>query len=167
MKVLVAVASKHGATGEIGAIIGGVLGGAGLDVESRDPAGVTELEEYAAVVLGSAIYAGRWLEPARAFADRHAAALAERPTWLFSSGPIGDPPMPQGEVPEALALVDRIGARAHRSFSGRLDRSRLGFLERTVTRALKAPDGDFRNLDEIRAWADEIAADLTQVKVPA
>jgi menaquinone-dependent protoporphyrinogen oxidase len=167
MRVLVTVASRHGATGEIGGMIGGVLERAGLDVEYRDPAGVTDPEAYDAVVLGSAIYAGRWLEAARAFADRHAVALAKRPTWLFSSGPIGDPPMPPGEVPEALALVDRIGAHAHRSFRGRLDRRRLGFLERTVTRALKAPDGDFRDLDEIRAWADEIAADLTQVKVPA
>jgi hypothetical protein len=49
---------------------------------------------YDAVVLGSAVYAGHWLKPARALADRCAAALRARPVWLFSSGPVGDPAKP-------------------------------------------------------------------------
>ena len=43
------------------------------------------------MVLGSAVYAGRWLEPAREYAATHAGGLRTRPTWLFSSGPIGEP----------------------------------------------------------------------------
>lgn len=147
MKVLVTVASKHGATGEIGEIIAGVLRDAAMEVDTHAPQDVADLEGYDAVVLGSAVYAGRWLEPARAFVDRHATALLTRPIWLFSSGALGDPPKPEGELPEALALVSKLGAREHRSFPGRLDRSRLGFMERTITKALKAPDGDFRDLD--------------------
>jgi menaquinone-dependent protoporphyrinogen oxidase len=166
MKVLVTVASKHGTTGEIGEIIAGVLRDAGHEVESHPPDDVIAVDGYDAVVLGSAVYVGRFLDPARSFVERHEKELAGLPVWLFSSGPIGDPPLP-AEVPtEAAMLAERIGARAYRSFSGRLLRRQLGFVERTVTKALKAPEGDFRDLDAIRAWADEITAALSPKEVP-
>ncbi len=165
MNVLVTVASKHGATGEIGEIIAGVLRDAGLGAETRQPQDVVSLDGYDAVVVGSAIYAGRWLEAARAFADRHAAALATRPVWLFSSGSLGDPLTPAGEPPELVAIAAKLAARGHRSFAGRLDRQRLGLLERTITRAVHAPDGDFRDWEDIRRWADEIVAALTPMEV--
>lgn len=167
MKFLVTVASRHGATAEIGDTIAAVLREAGHEVETPAPETVATLDGYDAIVLGSAVYAGRWLDPARAFVQRHATALATRPVWLFSSGPIGEPPMPEGELPEALALADRIGARGHRSFAGRLDRSRLGFVERAITGALHAPEGDFRSWDSIRTWAGEIAGVLAGEGVPA
>jgi menaquinone-dependent protoporphyrinogen oxidase len=160
MKVLMTVATKHGATGEIGEIVADVLRDAGLDVESRPPEDVPSLDGYGAVVVGSAIYAGRWMDTARGFVDRHADALESVPLWLFTSGPIGDPPMPADEPPETPKVAERLGARGHRSFAGRLDRTSLGFLERTVTRALRTPDGDFREWEAVRAWADEIVRTL-------
>lgn len=167
MNVLVTVASKHGSTGEIGEIIASVLRDAGLTVESAEPDAVGGPERFDAVVIGSAIYAGRWLHPARSFAERHAASLAARPVWIFTSGPIGDPPMPADEARETADIAALIGARDQRTFAGRLDRSQLGFMERTVTRALKVPEGDFRDLDAIRSWADEIVTALRAMEVPA
>jgi len=84
--VLVAVASKHGATQEIAEAIGRVLAerGVGADVMRVDD--VTDATGYEAVVLGSAVYMGNWLEPARRFVEDHADELAAQPTWLFSSG---------------------------------------------------------------------------------
>lgn len=167
MRVLVTVASKHGSTGQIGEIIAGVLRDRGLIVESHPPEAVRDLAGYDAVVLGSAVYAGGWLEPAIAFVNRHDIDLATRQVWLFSSGPIGDPPMPAGEPVVAASIAARVGAREHRTFAGKLDRAQLGFMERTVTRALKAPEGDFRDLEAIRAWADGVAAALIERAVPA
>ena len=165
-EVLVVVASKHGATGEIGTALARALadsdvgraaglGALCLPVEQQpDPA------RYAAVVLGSAVYVGRWLEPARQYATAHAAALRSRPVWLFSSGPIGEPPFPADEPHDVGALIPLTGARGHRVFPGRLEKNRLSFGERAMVTAMRAPLGDFRNWDEIRGWAGEVAAEL-------
>jgi menaquinone-dependent protoporphyrinogen oxidase len=112
-------------------------------------------------VLGSAVYVGRWLEPARELVEAHADALTERPTWLFSSGPLGDPPKPEADDAVQIGeIAERVNARDHRLFAGRLDRKLLGFGERAVVLAFRAPEGDFRDWDEIAAWAREIAASL-------
>ena len=95
MTVLVTAASRHGGTREIAEAIARELEAQGVSVELRELEEVSDLGRYDAVVLGSAVYLGRWLEPALRFVERHADELAERKTWLFSSGPIvGDPPRP-------------------------------------------------------------------------
>jgi menaquinone-dependent protoporphyrinogen oxidase len=160
MRILVTAASRHGSTAEIAEVIGEVLAGSGLDVVVREPAAVGALAEFDAMVLGSAVYAGRWLQPARALADRCADELAAGDVWLFSSGPIGDPPKPEVEPTEVELLVGRTGAHGHRTFPGRLARADLGLPEKLVVAALRAPEGEFRPWDEIRAWATEIAASL-------
>lgn len=161
-RVLVVVASRHGATREIAQAIAEHLTGSvtdltavALPVEQRpDPRGFT------AVVLGSAVYLGHWLEPARTFAAEHAAALRERPVWLFSSGPIGEPPFPSDEPYDVAAVQTLTGARAHRTLPGRLDPERLNFRERAMVTALRAPVGDFRDGAAVREFADEIAREL-------
>jgi menaquinone-dependent protoporphyrinogen oxidase len=167
MNVLVTAASRHGATTAIAEAIGAPLREAGLTVDVLPPQDVADLERYDAVVLGSGVYAGRWVDTARAFVDRHADALATRPVWLFSSGPLGDPPKPAEAPPEGEAIRERIAAREHRVLPGRLDRHDLGFVERTVVAAVRAPDGDFRDWAAIRAWATAIAAQLAEAPVAA
>jgi len=161
MHVLVTAASKHGATAEIAAAIGAALGARGILATVADPSDVTDLEGYDAMVLGSAVYAGHWLEPATGLVDRLHDAFASRPVWLFSSGPVGDPPTPdQGPVDVAgIAQITR--ARSHRVFAGKLDRSKLGFGEKAIVMALRAPEGDFRDWHAINDWAAEIAEAVT------
>jgi len=55
MKVLVTAATKYGATGEIAQAIGDVLAEAGFDTVVIPPEEVGTVEEYDAVVLGSAV----------------------------------------------------------------------------------------------------------------
>jgi menaquinone-dependent protoporphyrinogen oxidase len=168
-RVLVTVASKHGSTAEIAAAVARTLGecpagqAAGLvaltvPVEQRpDPA------SFDAVVLCSAVYMGRWMEPAREYAAAHAAALRTRPVWLLSSGPIGQPPFPPDEPHDVAPLTRLTGARGHAVFPGRLEKSRLSFGERAMVTAMRAPLGDFRDWDAVRAWAEEIAGRITDV----
>jgi menaquinone-dependent protoporphyrinogen oxidase len=160
MKVLVSAASKHGGTILVADAIADELRAAGLDVESLEPERVGDVSRYDAVVLGSAIYMGRWLRSAKELVRRQDENLRGRWLWLFSSGPLGDPLTP-AEVPEEVAsLAAYLGARDHHLFGGRLDRSRLGLAERAILAATKAPEGDFRALDDVRAWANGIAAEL-------
>ena len=160
MKILVTAASKHGATREIGEVLASVLRDDGHDVDSLVPERVSDIRPYDAVVIGSAVYAGRWLEPARRFAQRHHADLRQRPVWLFSSGPIGDPLAPAEEPRDGAAFRSELDARDHRVFAGRLNPDDLGWVERTITGMLKAPDGDFRDWEVIRAWGCELAVAL-------
>jgi menaquinone-dependent protoporphyrinogen oxidase len=105
MRVLVTAATKYGATGEIAQAIGAVLSERGLDTTVAPPEQVQAIDDYDAVVLGSAVYAGHWLTPAREFVDRCRDALAARPVWLFSSGPIGDPPKPEEDPVDVAEIL--------------------------------------------------------------
>jgi menaquinone-dependent protoporphyrinogen oxidase len=165
MRVLVTAASRHSATAEIGEAIADELRAAGLQADFRRPEDLASVVPYDAIVLGSAIYTGRWLETARRFTERQHAVLRGRPTWLFSSGPIGEPLTPTEEPADGKRLLADLGAREHRVFAGKLNPEDLGWVERTITGMLKAPGGDFRNWDEIRAWARTIAASLETAAV--
>lgn len=160
MKVLVTAASRHGATTEVAASIGAILMEAGHEVHVLHPAEVPGMDGFDAAVIGSAVYVGRWLEPARDLVEREKVALGRMPVWLFSSGPIGDPPKPVEEPIDGAPLAQLVGARAHRTFAGRVDRKRLGFGEKAIMAAVRAPEGDFRSWPEIEAWARGIAAAL-------
>jgi menaquinone-dependent protoporphyrinogen oxidase len=128
-------------------------------VEIRPAVEVGDLAPYDAVVLGSAVYMGRWLDDARAAAQR-IAARPPCPVWLFSSGPIGSPPTPDEDPAEVAALVAATSSRGHRLFAGRLDRHRLGLAERAMVAALRVADGDFRDWATIDSWGRQIAAEL-------
>ena len=177
MKVLVAYASRHGATVGIAERIAGTLRAAGLEAEARPVTSVPDLAGYDACVIGGAAYLFHWLKQAASFVRRHRGGLQAMPVWLFSSGPLGSEPVDaQGrdqktasiprELPELAQLV---GAREYRIFFGAYQRDRklIGLGERLVALMPAArdalPEGDFRDWDEIDAWAREIAASLTPV----
>jgi menaquinone-dependent protoporphyrinogen oxidase len=160
MRVLVTAASKHAATSGIATAIAEGLRAAGLEATVASPESVESLDGYDGVILGSGVYAGRWLGSAKEFVDRYATALASLPVWLFSSGPLGEPLKPDGEPADAAPIATRLGARSHHVFGGRLDRNHLSLGERAIVGLVRAPDGDFRPWDEIRAWSAGIAQDL-------
>ena len=165
MKVLVIAASRYGATAEIGSVIGNVLTARGFDTAVMSPSAVESVEDYGAVVLGSAVYTGHWLKEARELVDRQGGALAARPVWLFSSGPVGDPSRwlvkKMGADPVDLpAIVERTKAREHRMFAGKLEASHLGLAQRLALKIVRGLEGDFRDRDEIEGWATGIADEL-------
>jgi menaquinone-dependent protoporphyrinogen oxidase len=172
MRILVAVASKHGATQGIARHIAETLRAAGHEAETRLAESVRDLSAYDAVVIGGAAYLGHWLKQATAFAERNAVALRTRPVWLFSSGPLGTEQtdaagrdVREAATPPELAdLAEAVHAVGHRVFHGALDPSKLGWRDRLV-RATPVgkgllPEGDFRDWAEIESWAAEIARTL-------
>ncbi len=160
MRVLVTAASKHGATGEIAQAIATELSAEGLTAEARAITDVATLEGYDAVVLGSAVYVGKWMSEAKDFVALHVDELRKRPVWLFSSGPLGVQPKPTEDPVDVAPMLKATGAREHRLLVGALDRARLGMGERLLVKAVRAPYGDFRDPATIREWAHHIAAQL-------
>ena len=176
MNVLVAYASRHGATQGIAERIAETLRAAGLKAEARAAASVRSLAGFDAFVIGSAAYMFHWETEAASFVRRHQAEIAAKPSWLFSSGPLGTEPLDDKgrdqkvaaipkEIPE---LVEAVHARDHHVFFGAYerDRKRIGLAERLVALMPAArdalPEGDFRDWPEIEAWAVEIARELGQ-----
>lgn len=159
-RILVAVASKHGATRQIADHVAATLRHRGADVAVEDAAVVDHVDGYDAVVIGSAVYAGHWLKEARLVAERVAERDPRPAVWLFSSGPVGDPPKPAEDPVDVADITDLTGAHGHEVFAGKLDRSALGFGERAIAIAFRAPEGDFRDWNAIAAWAGGIADDL-------
>ena len=155
--VLVAYAGRTGGTRQIAEVIAAELGDAGLRVDVRDAADVATVDGYAAVIVGSALYYHRWRPEAVRLLERNARALAERPVWLFHSGPCGPgAALCQVSLPANVALLAaRIDAERTATFGGRLDPA----LARGVVAKLMASGrraGDFRDWDRIKAWARDV-----------
>lgn len=157
MRVLIAVASKHKGTQEIAAEIERALSSHGLEVTITGVKDVSSVEDYDAVILGSAVYMGRWLNEASDFAKKHRESLRRRCVWLFSSGPVGEPLRPVEEPIDVEIVTESTGALGHHLFAGRLERSQLNLLEKAMTAAVHAPEGDFRDWNDVHVWADQIA----------
>ena len=164
-KVLVAYASKYGATAEIAEKIGEVLGEAGLTVDVVAANKADDPSSYAAVVLGSAVYIGGWRREAVKFLKNNQKKLAERPVWIFSSGPTGkgDPVelvkgwrFP-GKISSAIEAIKPVDIAV---FHGLVDSDKLNALERFAIKNVKSPLGDFRDWEAITTWAKKIAAKL-------
>jgi menaquinone-dependent protoporphyrinogen oxidase len=172
--VLVAYASRHGFTQGIADRLAAALRASGRTVDERPVASVRDLAGYDAFVIGSAAYMGQWLRPATEFVERNRQALASRPLWLFSSGPLGtETTDAKGrdllKVTEPRQFAEFRGAlnpRDLRVFFGGLDASRLTLpmrLARSAPAAQKAmPEGDFRDWPAIDAWGQEIARALSE-----
>jgi menaquinone-dependent protoporphyrinogen oxidase len=164
--VLVAYASKYGATKEIAQRIGQQLVDAGLQVDVLPVDQVDGVTSYQAVVLGSAVYAGQWREDAVVFLAANEYTLADIPVWFFSSGPTGrgDPVelMKGWHFPKAQqGIADHIKPRDTALFHGVLDMHKLNFAEKIIIKGIGAALGDFRDWDAIIAWANGIAETLT------
>lgn len=160
MHVLVAAASRHGSSVELAHAIAQQLTAGALTVDVRPPEDVVDVADYDAVVLGSAVYAGRWLASAKGLVERCGEGLRARPVWLFSSGPLGDPLEPTEDPVDAAEMVAATGARDHRVFAGKLDKQALNLAEKAIVAVVRAPEGDYRDWPAVRAWASAIAEGL-------
>ncbi|WP_393062288.1 flavodoxin domain-containing protein [Streptomyces sp. LN549] len=160
-RVLVAYGSKHGATAGIADELGKTLRGDGFDTDVVSADAVSDVSGYDAVVLGGALYAGRWNGEATQCARRNAGQLRHRSVWLFSSGPV-DSSAEQRDIPPVHGVarwMKRFDAQEHTTFGGALTAETPGRIARALVRRGKG--GDFRNPERIQEWAHHIADELT------
>ncbi len=167
MDVLVAYASKRGSTAEIAESVAATLRRSGLEVTLRDAAEVERLGAYDAVVLGSAVYMKRWRGDAKHFLRKHRKALKAMPFWVFSSGPVGDPAKDDPAWAEPSRIVEKVedlGGRGHVVFGGSLPAEPTGFMDKAMIEGTPPEFRDRRDWDQIRAWAEGVATELTAVR---
>jgi menaquinone-dependent protoporphyrinogen oxidase len=159
MRVLVTWGSKRGGTEGIARSIGEGLRGEGIDVDLLPPDRARRAQGFDAVVVGGALYAGRWHADARRFVIRREEDLRRVPVWFFSSGPLDGSAERSAIAPtrQVEQLMGRVGAQGHRTFGGRLLPDARGF---PASAMAKTHAGDFRDPAQIRAWAREIARAL-------
>ncbi|TPQ17741.1 flavodoxin domain-containing protein [Streptomyces sporangiiformans] len=158
--VLVAYGTTNGSTAQIAEAIAEVLSKEGLTAEALPAQAVESVASYDAVVVGGGLYAGRWHKDARRFVRRHRHELAERPLWLFSSGPL-DPSASERDIPPVPGVkkaMDRLDAKEHVTFGGCLEEGAKGWVARMILRNGKG--GDFRDFTAIEEWAARISAEL-------
>lgn len=177
MTVLIAYASKYGGTRDIAERIAAALKSSGVEAVIQPAASPGDLSGYDAFVLGSALYMGSWMKQALEFAREHRDVLASRPTWLFSSGPLGTATTDAHghDVRETagpkqlLELQEILGVREHRVFFGVSDHTHFDLRDRLIYAVPAGKkllmDGDFRDWDEVDAWANEIAHALQPLPV--
>jgi menaquinone-dependent protoporphyrinogen oxidase len=181
VRVLVAYATRHGSTRGIAERIAQTLERDGLEVTLRPVEQAGSVDAYDAVVVGGAAYMFKWMKEAVGFVKKHRAVLTSRPVWLFSSGPTGDEPDPEkrraaleDSVPRDFAeLAIAIQPRDQKVFYGAYDPDAqpVGLAESLFSRMTSRwpsiregiPAGDFRDWDEIEAWAHGIARELQLV----
>ncbi len=163
MNALLVVASRHGSTTEIGDIVDRELAKNGVEVERYTPDSVASVSGYDAVIIGSGVYASRWLKSARSFIDKYHEQLVDMTVWLFSSGPTQDEPIEDTSKFAAIDdIIQKVQPSEHRVFAGNIDKSKLNLGEKAIIKMVKAPYGDFRDETAIKEWTADISKQISK-----
>jgi menaquinone-dependent protoporphyrinogen oxidase len=167
-RILVTYATKAGSTADVAERIAKNLSDQNLPVELLPVSKAGSLEQYTAVVVGSAVRAGNLLPEAKSFIDKHQAELANK-HFSFFVVCLTMKDETEENCKTVSAYLDPVRAKLKPAregfFAGRLNASRLGFVERMLMKAMKAPDGDYINGDAIDEWSRELGRELSAASV--
>jgi menaquinone-dependent protoporphyrinogen oxidase len=156
--ILVAYATKHESTHEVATALAARMRVRGATVDTRPASEVGTLAPYGAVVLGGALYAGRWHRDARRFLSRHRDELRQLPLAVFAMGPLelepADIDASRHQLDRALAKEPGLVPVSVRIFGGVIDPATLRFPFTHM------PAADARDWDAISAWAEELVRRL-------
>jgi len=163
--LLATYGSRHGSTQEVAEAIARRLRMGGLEVEVRRAAEVDDLTPYEGVVLGGALYFGRWHEDAARFMAKHRRELATKPPAVFALGPKTADAQGLAEsrtqLDKALAKVPEVEPRSVAVFGGVVDPAKLPFP------LSRLPASDARDWGEIDKWAEELATSFEPPELAA
>lgn len=165
-RILVTYATRAGATAEVAAYMAEVLRrSTGTTVDVQNVQMVREVQNYDAVVIGSAIRMGHWLPEAVEFVKKNHETLSHIPVAYFLvSGLLRqDTPEMRHEV---LTYLDHVRAICEPVsiglFAGEIDYSKIDGLDRSIAEAVSSGEGDWRNWEAIRRWTQSLLALLAQ-----
>ncbi len=162
-RILVTYASRRGSTGEVAQAIAQTLRDGGATVDRVPIADVNDLAAYQAVIVGSAIRFGRWLPEAVEFVANNRQFLSQVPTAYFTVCMTlhQDTEENRRTAAEFLDPVRAILTPTSEGwFAGKLVYREINLWQRTLARAIKFPEGDFRNWEAIRGWAENVMSSI-------
>jgi menaquinone-dependent protoporphyrinogen oxidase len=158
-RILITYATKAGSTAEIAARIGEIIAQKGVAVDLLPVSKVNDLTPYQAVVVGSVIRVGSVLPEVKTFIEKNQSTLSQKPFSLF----IGCMTLAEDTAENrktVSAYLDPIRALVKPAseglFAGVMNLKKLPLFERLMIKMMKAPEGDFRNWDQISAWAESV-----------
>jgi menaquinone-dependent protoporphyrinogen oxidase len=165
-KILVAYTSKYGSTGGVADVIGKELCNRSAAVDVCMVKNIGDLTPYRGAVIGSAIYMGKWMPEAVDFVKRNCGVLGQIAVAYFVvCMTMGQPT--EDNRRKVLAYLDPVLKEVPQvkpveigTFAGALHYSNLSMPTKMIMRAKGAPEGDFRQWDVIRAWAECLCSPL-------
>ncbi len=155
-KILVTYATRAGSTVEVATAIGESLSKRGFAVNVKPVKEKPNLAGYQAILMGSAIRMGSWLPEAVDFIKANQQALNKLPVALFSVHMLNtgsDDASRTARLAYLEAVRPLLNQAEEAYFAGKMDFSRLSFLDRFVAGLVKAVEADHRDWDKIRSWA--------------
>lgn len=160
-RVLVTYASKYGSTGGVADVIGKELCSREVATDVVLIRNASNVSSYQGVVIGSAIYMGKWMSEAVDFVKKNKDILRQVPVAYFLVCMTLSRPTDKNRA-EVLAYMDPILKAVPEirpvgigTFAGALDYNNLSWLYKKILKFKGAPEGDFRDWNAIRAWAQE------------
>ena len=163
-KVLVVYASRGSSTAETADKVARELSTQlGVKVEVANVKRAKYIASYDSIILGTAIRMGRPLPEMVSFVKSYQPILSTKKVALFGmcmmlKDPSAENIKTSSNYLDSLkALLTPIDTHL---FAGKVNPGRLGFLARLAIKMVKAPIGDFRNWDEIKAWSAQLSPKL-------
>ena len=169
-RILVTYATCTGSTRGVAEVIGAVLAEDGVLVDILPMQDVVDLTPYTAVVAGSAIQSKQWLSEALTFVRTHQATLSQRPFAAFlvcmtlaMRGGEAYRDAVSGFLSPVRLLVRPVSEGL---FAGSLDIARIPSWTDRLMFQISVwsgvwSEGDHRDWDAIRAWAQALRPRLT------
>ena len=161
-RTLITYATRTQSTAEIAAIIWQTLSTVDETVDILPVKKVTDLENYRAIILGSAVKYGKWLPEALHFVEKNRTAIKKVPLAIFSVHlmNLGDDETSRQRRETYLSSINNlVNPEKKVFFAGIGNWEKVPFMEGIIGKMIKAPEGDFRDWPAIRNWAEELRDD--------
>ena len=160
--VLVTYGSWAGSAEEVAEEIARTMSGTDCEVDVIPADRVRDIEPYNAVVIGSAIHAGQMHPSVLAFLGKYRDALGNKKVayFLVCLTMKDDTDENRCKVASYLEAAEEIAPNiepvASGLFAGAMIYKKLPTGLRLIIRAMKAEEGDYRDWNTIRRWAEDV-----------
>ena len=169
-KVLVAYASKYGSTGGVADAIGKELCGKDVAADVVLIKHANNISSYQGVIIGSAIYMGKWMSEAVDFVKKNKDTLCKVPVAYFLVCMTLSQPTEKNRakvlsyMDPILKAVPEIKPVGIGTFAGAMDYNNLSWINKKILKSKGTPEGDFRDWTAIRTWAEGLGSRLLALR---